>query len=139
MTVWGVGEVLAGLAGGNRLAAVLASLAMACCAVLTARQAGVWQNTITLFVHASEITADNYDALYNLGRYWQHKGDNARAAEYYQKSLAIKPDYAEAHNNLGYILLQDRKTSAGHCAIRGGHWLATGLSRRPVTIWAAPF
>jgi protein O-mannosyl-transferase len=112
MTVWGAHELLAGWPGGNRAAAVLASLAIGGCAVLTARQAGVWQNTVTLFVHDSEVTADNYDAFYNLGRYWQHKGENARAADYYQKSLEIKPDYALAHNNLGYILLQNGKTAA---------------------------
>ena len=112
MAVWGAGEWLAGSPGGRRFAAVSAILVIGGCAVLTARQAGVWENTITLFVHASEVTADNYDAFYNLGRYWQHKGDNARAADYYQKSLKIKPDYALAHNNLGYIYLQEGNAGA---------------------------
>jgi protein O-mannosyl-transferase len=112
MTVWGAWELLSGWPGGKSAAAILASLAIASCAALTWRQAHFWKNTVTLFVHASEITADNYDAFYNLGRYWQHKGDTARAAAYYQKSLQAKPDYALAHNNLGYILLQDGKTGA---------------------------
>jgi protein O-mannosyl-transferase len=112
MTVWGAREMLAGWPGGKRAAAVLGLLAIGSCAALTVRQARFWQNTVTLFVHTSEITADNYVAFYTLGRYWQHKGETARAAEYYQKSLQAKPDYALAHNNLGYILLQDGQTGA---------------------------
>jgi Tfp pilus assembly protein PilF len=109
MAVWGAGEMLAGRPGGNWAGAVFGCLAIGGCAVLTTRQARVWENTFTLFVHTSEVTADNYDAFYQLGRYWQHKGETARAAEYYNKSLQINPDFAQAHNNLGYILLQDGK------------------------------
>jgi tetratricopeptide (TPR) repeat protein len=112
MTVWGAGEMLAGRPGGKWTAAISGSLAIGICGALTWRQAHFWKNIVTLCVHTSEVTADNYDAFYNLGRYWQHKGETARAAEYYQKSLQANPDYALAHNNLGYILLQDGKTGA---------------------------
>jgi tetratricopeptide (TPR) repeat protein len=112
MTVWGAGEMPSRWPGGKWTAAFSGSLAIGICGALTWRQAHFWQNIVTLCVHTSEITADNYDAFYNLGRYWQHKGETARAAEYYQKSLQAKPDYALAHNNLGYILLQEGKTGA---------------------------
>jgi tetratricopeptide (TPR) repeat protein len=112
MTVWGAGEMPAGRAGGKWTAAISGLLAIGICGALTWRQAHFWKNMVTLCVHTSEITADNYEAFYNLGRYWQHKGETARAAEYYQKCLQAKPDYALAHNNLGYILLQDGKTGA---------------------------
>jgi Tfp pilus assembly protein PilF len=102
--------MLAGRAGGKWTAAISGSLAIGICGALTWRQAHYWENIVTLCVHTSEITADNYDAFYQLGRYWQHKGETVRAAEYYQKSLQAKPDYALAHNNLGYILLQDGRT-----------------------------
>jgi protein O-mannosyl-transferase len=111
MTVWGACELPVAWPGIKWAASVFAALVIGLCGVLTAQQARVWQNTVTLFVHTSEITADNDVALYTLGLYWQHKGQPARAADYYNSTLNINPDHALAHNNLGYILLQEGKTA----------------------------
>jgi hypothetical protein len=104
MTVWGAGEMPAARSGGKWLAAIFGSLAIGSCAGLTWRQAHFWENMVTLCVHTSEVTADNYDAFYNLGRYWQHKGQTARAAKYYQRALELQPDSMEACNNLAWLL-----------------------------------
>ncbi len=112
MTVWGCAEMSASWPGGGRWAAALGALAIAGCAFLTWRQARVWKDNVTLFVHTAEISSDSYDAFYNLGLYWQRKGQPAKAVEYYEKCLRAKPDYAMAHNNLGYILLQNGDAAA---------------------------
>ena len=53
----------------------------------------------------------------------------------YQRALALKPDYAEAHNNLGTAL-----KAQGKLGRRGAHTSARLLSSqtmlRPTTIWA---
>ncbi|MDV6343379.1 LytR C-terminal domain-containing protein [Nitrosomonas sp. Is37] len=41
--------------------------------------------------------------LYHLGRYYHRKTSYAKAIEFYQKALAVNPDYVEAHNGLGVI------------------------------------
>lgn len=105
MIVWGGNELLSAQPRLKAIGPSSCAVAVALCGLLTARQAGFWHDTVTLFVHTSEITADNYEAFYNLGLYWQHHGEPARAIEYYQKSIDIKGDYAPAHNNLGYLLL----------------------------------
>ena len=40
---------------------------------------------------------------FQLGAVLEEKGDHTRAEEYLKKSLAIKPDYDEALNHLGYM------------------------------------
>ena len=104
MAVWGAGELLTA-----RTAAILGSLIILVCAGLTWRQTHAWRNYMTLFVPIAEDTAASYDVFFNLALYWQNHGDPAKAATYYEKCLASKPDYALAHNNLGYLLLQNGK------------------------------
>ena len=48
---------------------------------------------------------DNPDLYYNLGVSAGQLGDNAKAAEYYKKAIALKPDYATAKLNLSSTLL----------------------------------
>ena len=42
--------------------------------------------------------------LYNQGVEAQKKGDYQRAVKLYQKALKVKPDFADALNNMGYRL-----------------------------------
>ena len=68
-------------------------------------QVGLWKNNETLFMHALDVTRNNYIIHYNLGITLYEQGDVDGAIREYQESLQIKPDLAEAHNNLGTILL----------------------------------
>ena len=45
------------------------------------------------------------EAQNNLGIAMAREGRLGAAIEHFQKAIAIKPDYAEAHNNLGIALL----------------------------------
>ena len=44
----------------------------------------------------------------------QAQGKLEEAIEAYTKALSIKPDYAEAHNNLGNALQRARKARRSH-------------------------
>jgi tetratricopeptide (TPR) repeat protein len=68
-------------------------------------QVGLWKNSETLFMHALDVTRNNYLIHYNLGITLYEQGDVDGAVREYQASLQIKPDFAEAHNNLGTIVL----------------------------------
>jgi tetratricopeptide (TPR) repeat protein len=46
---------------------------------------------------------DDVTGLYNQARRLERQGDLAAAAERYQRALELKPDFAEAHNNLGAL------------------------------------
>jgi Flp pilus assembly protein TadD len=65
------------------------------------RQVSYWNNSITLFSHAIEVTQNNYIAHCNLGTVYGKLGRYQDEIEAYKQAIRIKPDYAEAHYNLG--------------------------------------
>jgi len=63
-----------------------------------------WQNSVTLFEHALQVTTNNSVAHNSLGKAFADSGRWDDAIVQYTKALAIRPDYAKAINNLGAAL-----------------------------------
>jgi tetratricopeptide (TPR) repeat protein len=59
-----------------------------------------WSNSLTLYQHAVDATADNHVAHGNLGATLYLKGDVNEATSHFIEALRIMPDYNEALNNL---------------------------------------
>ncbi len=57
---------------------------------------------------ASELDPDNPEVDMMLGLSYRERGDGGKAEEYLRKAIDKKPDYAEAHNNLGIVLASRR-------------------------------
>jgi tetratricopeptide (TPR) repeat protein len=81
------------------------------CLVLTWRQAGYWHDSITLYQHAVDVTDDNRWARYNLsGQHYilagslMNSGRGSEAIGEFAEALRVRPNYPEAHNNLGILL-----------------------------------
>lgn len=55
---------------------------------------------------ASELDRENPEIDVALGLAYRTRGDIGKAEEYFRKALVKRPDYAEAHNNLGIVLSQ---------------------------------
>ncbi|WP_077287443.1 tetratricopeptide repeat protein [Thermosipho sp. 1074] len=54
-----------------------------------------------------ELIKENIPEAYNnLGNIYRKKGLIARAIEYYQKAIEIKPDFAECYFNLGCAYME---------------------------------
>ena len=58
---------------------------------------------------ASELDPGNPEIDMMLGMAYQARGDPAKAEEYLRKAIDKKPDYAEAHNNLGFVLASQKR------------------------------
>ncbi|MBU4345666.1 MAG: tetratricopeptide repeat protein, partial [Proteobacteria bacterium] len=108
---WGIPDLVAkwrykkeGLAAAS---AILLSILMA----LTWFQLRHWANSITLFKHAINITANNSVAHNNLGNALKDQGKISEAIKHFTEALRIKPDYVFAHNNLGNALKDQGKIS----------------------------
>jgi tetratricopeptide (TPR) repeat protein len=76
-----------------------------CLFIVTWTQIGYWQNSISLFDHALNITDNNYAAYFNRGAIYSHFGNNMQAMGDYNKAIEIYPLYAEAYNNRGNTYL----------------------------------
>jgi Flp pilus assembly protein TadD len=104
---WGVPDLLARWRYRRIALAISLGLILP---VLMARawlQVQHWQNTMTLFAHALEVTDHNYLAHTHVGGVLVSRGDLDRGIVHYTKALRIKPNYSLAHYNLGIAL--DRK------------------------------
>ena len=117
IVAWGVPD----LTEGWRQRRVV--LPMAACAVviamvfLTWRQLGYWENSISLYRHTIDVTRGNYFMLNNLGTALADAGDTEGAVASYREALALKPDNADVHYNLGNALI-DRDVDAAIRAYR---------------------
>jgi tetratricopeptide (TPR) repeat protein len=78
--------------------------------LVTRHQLGYWQDTVTLFEHAVEVTADNPSAQFALGVGLEKQGQLGKATVRYRVATAIDPNYGKAYYNLGQLLRKQ------------GHW-----------------
>jgi protein O-mannosyl-transferase len=101
VVAWGVPELTRRLRYRQGMLSLLAGAALIASAVLTWHQLGYWQDSISLYEHTLQVTADNYLIHYNLGVDLAEKGDLDAAIGNLQAAIKISPNYTEAHNNLG--------------------------------------
>jgi protein O-mannosyl-transferase len=111
------------------LLGALVVLALVGCLLLTRRQLQYWRNSVTLFEHTAEITADNPLAQLNLGFGLAMEGRPKLAAVRYRAALAIKPSYMQAHFNLAELLRQQEEWPAAAQHYEAAIRLAPGNSR----------
>jgi protein O-mannosyl-transferase len=88
----------------NRFVGTVAALGLAACLALTHRQVNFWQDDITLFRHAIDVTQNNSTAHLNLGFALENAGLKTEALDEYRASVALEPNRAETHNNLANLL-----------------------------------
>ena len=69
--------------------------------VSTYRQVGLWRNSETLWSYTLAVTEDNYVAHDNLGGALLAQGRVEEAIPHFRAAVAIRPNEAMAHLNLG--------------------------------------
>ncbi|MBA2623050.1 MAG: tetratricopeptide repeat protein [Chthoniobacterales bacterium] len=110
--VWTISEAFVS-PRARRICAIAAAAILAACAVLTWRQLGVWETSLTLFDQAIAVTKNNYLAYNNRGLYHARASMSGEAMADYRKSLSINPRYPEANNNLGEALARQGRPRDG--------------------------
>jgi len=79
---------------------------------LTRHQLSYWQNTLSLFTHAAEVTADNASAQFGIGMGLLEQGQPSQAMVRFRVALAIDPSYVRAHYIMGQLLRVQRNWQA---------------------------
>ena len=75
---------------------------------LTFAQVRLWRSSTILFEHAVDVTERNYMAHKLLAGALMPEGKLTEARQHLEKSLQLRPGYADAHHNLGTILVRQR-------------------------------
>jgi tetratricopeptide (TPR) repeat protein len=88
---------------GKIALAGLAILAVVACSLLTRHQLHYWRNSVALFEHTVEVTADNPGAQFGLGVGLEKEGQLRQAMVHYRVAIGILPSYTEAHFNIGHL------------------------------------
>jgi len=75
-----------------------------------------WRNSLTLFQNTLAVTNKNYIIHNGLGVTLRNTGDLKGAEIHFQEALRIRPNFAEAHANLGsiYFLRKELDAAADH-------------------------
>jgi tetratricopeptide (TPR) repeat protein len=89
--------------------AVIAVLVSGILMAVSWKQIGYWQNSVSLFRRALEVTQNNYIAEHNLGHALLVRGRLAEAAEHLKKSLEINPKFALAYYTMGRLYSKQDK------------------------------
>lgn len=76
---------------------------------VTRTEIGYWQNDITLFGHAREVTSYNFMACSVLGDALEQAGKNEEAIAYLKEGLTYMPSYPPLHFLLGRAYLEQGK------------------------------
>jgi tetratricopeptide (TPR) repeat protein len=71
------------------------------CSYWTYERAKVWQGLLTIWMDAVQKSPHKARPHYNLGNVYTQKGQTEKAIAAYKRALAVNPNYANAHYNLG--------------------------------------
>jgi hypothetical protein len=105
--VWGCGELVTARPHWKNISVLLAGGALLACMLLTARQITYWRDSVSLFLHAIEVSPDNYVAENSLGKAFERnggKGDELRALVLYQNTVKLEPRYSPGQLNCAMSL-----------------------------------
>jgi tetratricopeptide (TPR) repeat protein len=106
VVAWALNDFFNSRPQKTQIAAVAGGLALAGCLAVTSIQLTCWRNSLALFLHTVEVTADNYAAEDCLGNALEDAGKKDEAEKLYAESVRGEPDYPLGQFHLGMILLE---------------------------------
>jgi hypothetical protein len=108
---WAASDVVTKWPRSKPAVAAAAMLSCVACMALAWQQTGYWRDSMALYQHGFDVSPDNLWARYNLaGQHYilggklMNNGHGSEAIEQFEETLRLKPNYAEAHNDLGILL-----------------------------------
>ena len=116
MIAWGVADLLSSWGYRTQVASAAAVAVILSLAFVARVQASYWRDSETLWHHTIAVTHDNYFAHASLADLLMRRSRVSEAIEHSEEALRIRPNDADAQNNLGLALLQtgDAKRAVEH-------------------------
>ena len=105
---WGLSYLTAKWKGRDLWLGAAAGLALVALMTLTWYQIGYWRNGKSLFMHAVEVTENNFMAYSILIKEYEEAGEIDEATKMFQKAIEIN-NYFLAYNHFGELLVRQNK------------------------------
>jgi Tfp pilus assembly protein PilF len=106
---WGVPELLRGWPQRKLIFAVSSGAVISGLMICTVLQVRYWQNGVTLFEHALQVTGVNSRAHYNLGISLTDLGKFEEAIYHFEYAIRLEPEYAGPYGYMGVTLARQGK------------------------------
>jgi Flp pilus assembly protein TadD len=103
LVVWGAADLAQRWRIGNGIRGAAAGVALVSCIVTTSLQLRHWENSITLFEHATRVTTNSFVAHNNLSMALLRANRPDEAEVHIREALRILPKAAEARFQLGVV------------------------------------
>jgi tetratricopeptide (TPR) repeat protein len=107
---WGAADLTAKRRYRNTGLGITAGIILAALLICTRMQLHFWQNSLTLFGHALEVTEDNPTMHNNYGQALLEKDRLEESVTHFNEALRLRPADFEARYNLGLAFLRQGKT-----------------------------
>ncbi len=103
--VWSAAEFCAAQPNGRFMLAVIGGSALAGCVLVTSVQISYWRSSVDIFLHAMQVTQNNYVAENALGKTFEMNGDLPRAVVLYADAVRLEPRFVISQYNYGLALI----------------------------------
>jgi len=107
---WGVPDLLRAWPQRKIILVISSAAVVSSLMVCTILQVRYWQNGVTLFKHALQVTDMNSRAHYNLGISLTDIGRFEEAVYHFTNAMKLEPEYAGAYGYMGIALARQGKT-----------------------------
>jgi tetratricopeptide (TPR) repeat protein len=102
---WGIPDLLTKFSYKVPVLVASATAILVVYTVMTWYQVGYWRNSETIYNHALSVTENNFIIHALLAKFLENNRID-ESIEHYREAIRIKPNYVEAHFNLGENLLR---------------------------------
>ena len=101
MVVWGIDDLFRVPAVGPALRWSVAVACLGIISLLTVRELGCWQNSVSVWSRTLEVTTGNATAEHNLAEAFAERGQTDEAAQHFLNAVNLDPKDFSSRVNLG--------------------------------------
>ena len=109
IVVWLAHDITAGWKKRKIIVGILAATSLGGMIILTRTQVKYWENSITLYEHAFEVTNNNYMMHHAMGVEMEKRNQINDAEHHYRRTIEINPNFGPTYLGLGTVYWRQGK------------------------------
>jgi protein O-mannosyl-transferase len=109
MAVWWMAELSAAYGVSTAPRWISAGIVLGILALLTIRQLDYWQDSLSVWLHAEQVTPENAKMEQYLGLSYEEIGDTESAMPHFLRAEELDPSSVLNHVNIGALQIQEKR------------------------------